>query len=104
MFSIVEARMTQEEKRQFRRHMRTPLISFAVLLTLLAINVTLGATLPFHGVWMLEAAVTLGMVLVVLLLSMEVSRDTPLIRVFSMLGFFWVAIMFTMTLTDYLAR
>jgi cytochrome c oxidase subunit 4 len=44
------------------------------------------------------------MVLVVLLISMEVAHDTPLIRVFSMLGFFWVLIMFTMTLTDYLAR
>jgi cytochrome c oxidase subunit 4 len=96
--------MTPEEKRQLWRCMRGPLVSFVVLLCLLAINVMLGATLPFHGVWMLEAAIALCMVLVVLLISMEVAHDTPLIRVFSMLGFFWVLIMFTMTLTDYLAR
>jgi len=84
--------------------MRLPTISFAALLGLLAINVTLGATTPFRWAWMIEAGVTLCMVLVVLLVSMEVWRDTPLIRVFSMLGFFWVLIMFSMTLTDYLGR
>jgi len=104
MFSTDEARVTQEERRLLWRHMRTPAISFVSLMALLAINVALGATLPFRHVWMLEAAVTLCMVLVVLLVSMEVWRDTPLIRVFSLLGFFWVLIMFTMTLTDYLGR
>jgi cytochrome c oxidase subunit 4 len=96
--------MTPEERRLLWRHLRTPAISFVALLSLLAVNVALGATLPFRQVWMVEAAVTLCMVLVVLLLSMEVWRDTPLIRVFSMLGFFWVMIMFTMALTDYLGR
>jgi len=96
--------MTPEERRQLWQHMRTPVISLGLLMALLAINVILGATLPFHGVWMLEAAVVLCMVLVVLFLSMDVSHEAPLIRVFSMLGFFWVLILFTMTLTDYLAR
>jgi cytochrome c oxidase subunit 4 len=96
--------MTPEEKRLLWRHMRVPAISFGLLMSLLAVNVLLGATLPFRNVWMIEAAVTLCMVLVVLLISMEVWHDTPLIRVFSMVGFFWVLIMFTMTLTDYLAR
>ncbi len=96
--------MTAKERRLLWRHMRTPAISFLALMCLLAINVALGVTLPFRHVWMVEAAVTLCMVLVVLLVSMEVWRDTPLIRVFSMLGFFWVLMMFTMTLTDYLGR
>ncbi len=96
--------MTPEERRLLWRHMRTPAISFVALLSLLAVNVALGATLPFHNVWMVEAAVALCMVLVVLLVSMEVWRDTPLIRLFSMLGFFWVLMLFTMTLTDYLGR
>jgi len=104
MFSTGEARMTQEERRLLWRHMRMPALSFVALMVLLAVNVALGAMLPFGHLWMVEAGVTLCMVLVVLLVSMEVWRDTPLIRVFSMLGFFWVLILFTMTLTDYLGR
>jgi cytochrome c oxidase subunit 4 len=44
------------------------------------------------------------MVLTVLLVSMEMIEEPPLVRVFSALGFFWVMIMFGMTLTDYLYR
>jgi cytochrome c oxidase subunit 4 len=35
---------------------------------------------------------------------MEVIHEPPLVRLFSGLGFFWVAILVGMTLTDYLAR
>ena len=44
------------------------------------------------------------MVALILLVSMEVIHEPPLIRLFSGLGFFWVAILVGMTLTDYLAR
>jgi cytochrome c oxidase subunit 4 len=96
--------MRREDWELLWRHMRLPVTSFAVLLGLLAVNVALGATVTFAWAWMIEAGVTVCMVLVVLLISMEVWRDAPLIRVFSALGFFWVLILFTMTLTDYLGR
>ena len=96
--------MTREDRRTLLRHMRTPLLSFVALLTLLAINVTLGALLPFRAVWMVEAAVTACMVAIVLIVSMELLHEPPLVRLFSVLGFFWVCILFGMTLTDYLAR
>ncbi|WP_238297291.1 oxidase, partial [Methylobacterium soli] len=74
------------------------------LLGLLAVNVTLGATLPFAQVWALELAVVAVMVAVILLFSMEIRHEPPLVRLFAGLGFFWVAILVGMTLTDYLGR
>ena len=44
------------------------------------------------------------MVATVLLFSMEVRKEPPLTRVFSLLGFCWVAVLFGMTLIDYLTR
>jgi cytochrome c oxidase subunit 4 len=96
--------MTPEDRRVLWRHMRAPVFSFVALMTLLGVNVVLGATLPFRAVWMLEVVVVLCMVLNVLLVSMEVLQEPPLVRVFSALGFFWVLILFGMTLTDYLSR
>jgi len=96
--------MTADEKRALWRQMRVPLLGFIALLGLLAINVALGAIVNFRGSWVVEACVTVCMVGVVLLLSMDVREASPLIRLFSGLGFFWVLIMFTMTLTDYLWR
>ena len=96
--------MRPVERRTLLRHMRTPLLSFAVLMALLAINVVLGASLPFGAVWLLELLVTACMVLIVLLVSMEVFHEPPLVRLFASLGFFWVCIMFGMTMVDYLSR
>ena len=62
------------------------------------------ATLPFAQVWIVELLVVAVMVALILLVSMEVIHEPPLIRLFSGIGFFWVAIMFGMTLTDDLAR
>ena len=86
------------------RHMRPAVFSFAGLLGLLAVNVVLGATLPFAGTYVMEALVVVCMVLVVLLVSMEVLEEPPLVRLFAGLGFFWVTILFGMTLVDYLSR
>jgi cytochrome c oxidase subunit 4 len=84
--------------------MRTPFLTLVALLLLLAVNVLLGAWLPFRQVWIIEAAVTLAMVTTVLVASMELPQEPPIIRFFALIGFFWVAIMFTMTLLDYLTR
>jgi cytochrome c oxidase subunit 4 len=96
--------MTPDNRHLLWRHMRRPLAAFAALLTLLATNLLLGALHPFAKVWIAECAIMAAMVLVVLLISMEVLREPPLLRVFSFLGFFWVAIMFAMTSVDYLSR
>jgi cytochrome c oxidase subunit 4 len=96
--------LSADDRALLRRHLRTPGLTFLALLALLAVNVTLGATLPFAQVWIVELLVVAVMVALILLVSMEVIREPPLIRLFSGLGFFWVAILVGMTLTDYLAR
>ena len=96
--------MTREDRRTVWRRMRAPVLSFVALMALLAVNVVLGATLPFRAAWMVEAFVLVCMVVTVLLVSMEVWHEPPLVRVFSALGFFWVLILFGMTLVDYLTR
>jgi cytochrome c oxidase subunit IV len=96
--------LSPEDRALLRRRLRTPVRTFLALLALLALNVTLGATRPFRQVWAVELAVVAAMVALILLVSMEVRREPPLVRLFSGLGFFWVAILVGMTLTDYLAR
>ena len=96
--------MTRADWRLLWRHMRAPVFSFVALLLLLGLNVALGATLPFRGAGYLEAAVVIVMVLTVLLVSMQVTQEPPVIKLFAGLGFFWLLIMFGMTLVDYLSR
>lgn len=96
--------MTDAEKQDFRRRMRVPTFAFAALLLLLGVNVLLGAWMPFGAVWILELLVALAMIVVVMLFSMEVLQEPPLIRLFSVLGFCWVGILFAMTLVDYTTR
>ena len=96
--------LDDDQKQDVKARMKVPTISFTVLMALLAINVLLGATIPFEKVWILETVVLVTMVVVVLLLSMEVIHEPPLIRLYAVLGFCWVSILFTMTLIDYLTR
>lgn len=84
--------------------MRTPAISLVALLLLLGLIVLLGAWLPFRQAWIIEAAATLLMVVTVLFASMELMSEPPIIRFFAVIGFFWVAILLTMTLVDYFTR
>lgn len=101
---MAQARMTADEKRLLGARLRTPAISLAVLLLLLGVTVLCGAWLPFRQVWIVEFAATVVMVLTVLVVSMELLQEPPIIRFFAVVGFFWVAILFTMTLLDYLTR
>ena len=96
--------MTPAEQGELRRRMRAPVLTFAVLMAALAVNVTLGALMPFDGVWVVELGVALAMVVVVLLFSMEVVHEPPLLRMFAVMGFCWLAILFAMTLIDYGTR
>src|SRR4051794_21269604 len=98
------ASLSDDDRALFWRHLRTPLLTFLALLALLAVKVTLGATLPFRNAWIVELLVVTAMVAIILLFSMEIRHKPPLIRLFASIGFFWVAILIGMTLTDYLAR
>ncbi len=89
---------------EVREAMRGPVIVFIVLMALLAVNVTLGAFQPQGRLWPLELSIVAIMVSVTILFSMEAVHQVPLIRLFSMLGFVWVGILFGMTMLDYLAR
>lgn len=99
--------MTREDRSTLWHHMRMPVLAFVALILLLAVNVVLGIFLPFRRfphVWTAEAAIAVTMVLIVLIFSMELIREPPLMRLFSAMSFFWVAILFAMTLLDYLTR
>lgn len=96
--------LAPEDRALLKQRMRKPVLTFLALLALLAVNVTLGATLPFAHVWAVELGVVALMAATILLVSMEVVKEPPLIRLFSGLGFFWVCILVGMTLTDYLGR
>jgi cytochrome c oxidase subunit 4 len=96
--------MTDAQKQELWRRMRAPVAAFLALLLMLGVNVVLGATVPFRGVWIIEAAVAACMVLTLLIVSMELRKEPPLIRLFSGISFFWVGIMLLMTLVDYLTR
>jgi len=96
--------LTDEQRHEFLKRMDLPVRCFVGLLLLLATNVMFGAWRPFAGVWFLEILVLLAMIVIVLLLSMEIVKEPPLIRLYSVLGFCWVAILFGMTLIDYLTR
>ncbi len=91
-------------RRVFLRRMLVPLASFAALLALLGCIVLLGALAPSSAASWIEIGLTVCMALIVLLASMEVTTEPPLMRLFAGLGFVWVAILFGMTLLDYLSR
>ena len=96
--------LKSDEKRKLLARMNLPLRVFAGLMLSLGTLVLLGATRPFGAVWVLELMVLLTMMVSVLLFSMEVVKEPPLIRLYSVIGFCWVGVLFTMTLIDYLTR
>ena len=83
-----------------REVMRGPAITTAVLLALLGAEVLLALTTPFAACGYVEIAIAAVMVVIVLTYSMELTHAPPLIRLFSILGFFWLAILFGITMTD----
>ncbi len=87
-----------------RRAMRGPLLTAGALLLSLGVNLALGWWQPFSGAWVAELAIMAVMIAAVLLFSMEVIGDPATIKLFSVLGFCWVAILFAMTLVDYVGR
>ena len=93
-----------EDQREIWRHMRVPVFAFAALLCFLAGIILLGALVPSSVASYLEAGLTLCMMVTVLLFTMEVREERPLLRFFSLLGFAWVLVLFGMTMLDYVTR
>ena len=96
--------LTPEERRELAHHMREPVLTFIALFVFLALNVGVGWWQPFPNAWMVEAPIMVLMIAIVLLFSMDVIKEPALVKFFSVLGFCWVAILFTMTLIDYSTR
>ena len=83
--------------------LRAPLIIMLVLWGLLLFNSLLGVFIH-NGIWVVEVPVVAVMVAIVILFSMEAIKEPPLVRLFGALGFFWVAILFALTMVDYATR
>ena len=96
--------MSPAERSDFLRRMRRPLLAFGLLTGLLALNVALGALVTAPHIWMVQLGVALLMLVTVMILSMDVLHEPPLMRLFAVLGFCWAGILFAMTLIDYLTR
>ena len=93
-----------DQRRAFLERMNLPIRVFIGLMLLLATNIMLGATGLFPQVWIVELLVLAVMIVITLLFSMEILHETPLIRMWSIVGFCWLGILFGMTLVDYLTR
>jgi cytochrome c oxidase subunit IV len=93
-----------EVSSELSERLRIPIRVFVALVVLLGVNVLLGAFFPYGHIWMVEVLIATVMVAIVLLFSMEVLHQPPIVRLFSGLGFFWVAILFGLSMVDYLTR
>ena len=95
---------TPAERDQILRRMRVPLACFVGLIVLLGVNLGLSVFFTFPHLAIAQLLVLVVMVSIVLLYSMEIVHEPPLIRLFSIVGFCWVAILFAMTFVDYTTR
>ena len=89
---------------ELRQRLRTPVLTFLALQSLLGVNVLLGIFFIGSRVWVLEALIAASMVAIVILFAMEALKDPPLTRLFAAIGFCWVAILFALTMVDYATR
>lgn len=84
--------------------MRVPVFAFVALLLFLAGIVGLGTLVPGRTASFLEAGLTLCSVGTVLLFTMEVRHEAPILRFYAVLGFMWLAILVGMTMLDFVTR
>ena len=93
-----------EEQREIWRHMRVPVFAAAALLAFLAGIILLGALMPSSVASYLEAGLTLCMMVTVLLFTMEVREDQPVLQLWAVVGFCWLTILLGMTMIDFITR
>jgi cytochrome c oxidase subunit 4 len=93
-----------ETTHQHHPAMKTYMIVFGTLMVLLLLSV--GAADLDLGRWNFIAAAGIATckAVLILLFFMHVRYSSPLIWLFSVAGFFWLAILFALTLSDYVTR
>ncbi len=89
---------------ELRERLRTPARIWLALMLLLAVISAIGVITPYGHWWIAEVLCTVVMVSLVVVFSMEMRRHQPIVRLFSVLGFFWVGILFSLIMVDYLTR
>ena len=94
----------QEQRREIWTHLRVPAFAAGSLLCFLAAIVLFGTLVPSRTASFIEAGLTICMMITVLLFSMEVREQPPLMRFYASLGFCWLAILVAMTMVDYWSR
>jgi len=84
--------------------MKTYYIVFGLLIALLLLSV--GVAEVDLGRWNFIAAAGIATckAIFIMLFFMHVRYSTPLVWLFSFAGFFWLAILFSLTLSDYATR
>jgi cytochrome c oxidase subunit 4 len=79
---------------------------FVYLALMLLLAVTIGAALIDLGPlnWFIAVSIAILKAVLVILFFMHVRAGSQLVRIFAIAGFFWLAILIGLTLTDYLTR
>jgi cytochrome c oxidase subunit IV len=77
---------------------------WALLIALAVINIAL-AFLPI-GAWSWTIAYPIAalMALLIMIFFMHLHESTTLIRIFAVAGFFWLMLLFSISMADYLTR
>lgn len=80
--------------------------SLALVVLLLLLGVTVAMAYLDIGVWHTPAAMLIAVAkaVLILLLFMNLRRERGVILLAAATGFFWLAIMISLTLSDYLTR
>lgn len=89
-------------------HHVLPIRTYVVIVSLLFMLTALTVTAAFVHIGHLNTPIALGIAVVkaslVVLFFMHVRYNTPLMWVFAGAGFFWLMIMFALTMQDYVSR
>jgi cytochrome c oxidase subunit 4 len=96
--------LRHELRGELGERLRVPALVWLGLMLLLGVISAIGAFSPGGAWWIPEFFCMVVMVSLVVVVSMEMLRHQPIVRLFSVLGFFWVGILFGMIMIDYLTR
>lgn len=89
---------------ELKRALLPPVLTLIALLGLLLLDSLLGYFFIAGHIWILEVFVSIAMVAVVLVMSMEGRTDPALMRLFTGIGFFWLCILVGLSMVDYTTR
>ena len=94
----------EQQRREIWAQMRVPTFAAVSLLCFLLCIVLLGTIVPGRTASFVEAGLAICMMLTVLLFSMEVRHQAPLLRLYASFGFVWLTVLAGMTMVDYWTR